>query len=107
MSTLSDRVWSDILIKLRHQNPELVRPWFNALDAIDINNGIIRIPTSDAAQYADLTQSCQSAITSAAQAVTGRLVTIKFMTAPPAPILEMPLSFDSEPENIILNPDYT
>ena len=70
-------------------------------------NGVIRVPTADPTQYAYLTQSCQSAITLAAQSVIGRLVTVKFNPPPPVPIQEMPLSFESETDNIILNPDYT
>jgi chromosomal replication initiator protein len=107
MSQLSDRIWSDILALMRQEKPELVRPWFSTLQPIEISNGVIRIPTRDATQYHYLTQSCQSAITTAAQAATGRLVSVNFNHPPPASVLELPLSFESETENILLNPDYT
>lgn len=107
MGNLSDRVWSDILVCVRQQQPELIRPWFEHLGPIDLSNGIIRIPTSDPAQYAYLTQSCQAAVTSAAQAVTGRLVAVRFVPPPPSAVFEMPLAFEAETDNIVLNPDYT
>jgi chromosomal replication initiator protein len=107
MGNLSDRNWNDIVACVRRQSPELVRPWFESLGPIEINNGIIRIPTADAAQYAYLTQHCHAPISAAAQAVTGRLVTVRFMHPPVLPVMEMPLTFEAETENIVLNPNYT
>src|SRR5438132_11438087 len=95
MGNLSNRVWDDILTSMRQQHPDLVRPWFHALRRVEIDNGIIRIPSSDLVQYAYLTQKCQSAIRSAAQIATGRLVTVEVTPPPPAPAHELPLAFES------------
>ncbi len=107
MGHLSNSTWSEIIACVRQHAPELIRPWLETLGPIEINGGIVRVPTADAAQHAYLTEQCQSAIRYAAQETLQRLVTIEFLTPPPAPVREIPLTFEQETENIILNPGYT
>ena len=68
MGTISDRTWSDILAALRTCHPELVRPWFNAVQPVEMRNGTLAVCTPGAAQHQYLTQHCQGAINEAAQA---------------------------------------
>lgn len=104
MSGVSDRTWSDVLAHVRTGHPELVRPWFGALEPLGMQNGIIRVATDTSTHQQYLTQQCQRAFTEAVQAVTGRLVTISFLP-PAAPQLEdAPLSFEAE--ELQLNADY-
>src|SRR4029079_19234777 len=107
MGTVSDRTWSEILASLRSRHPELIRPWFTRLDPIDLQHGVIRIRTDDYAHYQYLSQQCQAPLTEAAQAITGRLVTVAFLPPPAPSNTDLPLSFEAETEHLRLNPDYT
>jgi chromosomal replication initiator protein len=107
MGTVSDRTWSEILASLRAQHPELMRPWFTRLEPLDLHHGVIRVRTDDYSHYQYLCQQCQPAITEAAQAITGRLVTVNFLAPPTRAETELPLSFESETETLRLNCDYT
>jgi chromosomal replication initiator protein len=105
MSGVSDRTWSDVLVHLRAGHPELVRPWFSALEPLEMQNGIIRVATDTTTHHLYLTQQCQNAFTQAAQAITGRLMTVEFLQ-PVAPQPEdHPLSFETE--ELRLNNSYT
>src|SRR5699024_10017047 len=57
--------------------------------------------------YQYLTQQCQSAFTTSAQAITERLISVEFEqpVGPPPP--ETPLSFESDGNLLRLNDDYT
>ncbi len=107
MTTISERVWSDILASLKAVHPELVRPWFATLQPLDMQHGIVRVDTSTPEQYHYLMHDCQLAFNAAAQSVTSRLVTVHFLPpAAPLPGTE-PLAFERETENIVLNDNYT
>ncbi len=106
MCSISPRLWSDILVEVRQQHPELARPWFASLEPLEMQHGVLRVQTTGTAHHAYLTQQCQQAFNSAAQAVIGRLMTIAFV--PPAhPDSERPLTFERETDELQLNPDYT
>ena len=104
MSSISTRVWNDILAKLRNENPALSRPWLASLEPIELANGVIRVRAPSSTQHNYLTQHCQTAFNQAAQQVTGRLVTMQFLPpAQPEPA-DLPSSFEDETP---LNGDYT
>lgn len=106
MSGVSDRTWGDILARLRAGDPALLRPWFNALEPLEMQNGVIRVATDSGTHFQYLTQQCQSAFSTAAQAVTGRLITVEFLPpATPQPE-DLPLSFESDGDELRLNEDY-
>lgn len=105
MGTLSARVWNDILVSLRTQNPELSRPWLTGLEPEGLTHGVIRVRSSNSSQHHYLTQHCQKAFNEAAQRVTGRLVTLEFVPPPVPEPNSQPLSF--EVDEIPLNTDYT
>ena len=107
IATVSPGTWSEILNTLRADRPELVRPWFRTLEPIDMQHGVIRVRTTSSDHYQYLAHDCQSPLSAAAQAVTGRLVTIQFLPPEvPAPS-QQPPAFEAETENLILNEDYT
>lgn len=91
---------------VREQRPELARPWFAMLEPLDMQYGVMRVQTASSAHHDYLSQHCQQPFNNAAQAVTGRLLTVNFL--PPAhPDGERPLAFERETEALQLNPDYT
>lgn len=107
MTSISERAWNDILASVKASNPELARPWFAALQPLDMRHGVIRVNTTTPEQHHYLAHDCQQAFNSAAQSITGRLVTVDFVPPPtPAPRIE-PLAFERETESIVLNANYT
>jgi len=105
MSNVSARLWHDILLTLRRQNPELARPWLTSLEPLVLDGGVIRVQSSTPSYHQYLTQQCQEAFNQAAQTATGRLVIIEF--CPPiqtGPSPDLPFSFEEETP---LNGDYT
>ncbi|NLX23475.1 MAG: chromosomal replication initiator protein DnaA [Phycisphaerae bacterium] len=107
MGNLGYRTWSDILVALRSQAPELTRPWFSTLEPLDLDHGVIRVGVATAAHHEYLSNQCQTAFNRAAQSVTGRLVTVEF--APPTQPRpdERPLSFEEGADDLLLDRDYT
>lgn len=105
MSGVSERTWSDVLVRVRAAHPELVRPWFSALEPLEMQSGVIRVATDSPTHHHYLTRQCQRAFSEAAQSITGRLITVEFVP-PASPLLEdAPLSFETE--ELRLNDSYT
>lgn len=107
MGTLSDRHWSDILVALRTQHPELARPWFAELAPLSLEHGVIRVQVPTPAQYHYLSTECQGAFNRAAQSVTNRLVTLAFVPPAHPDNAAAGPSFEEELEPLSLNSDYT
>jgi chromosomal replication initiator protein len=110
MSGVSEALWADILAQVRINNPDLVRGWFTQLSPIGLDQGILEIRAVNSGQQRYLSDHCLRAFVEAAQAATGRLVTVRFSfqeEARPAPVTELPpLSFEQETEEVALNPNY-
>lgn len=105
MGNLSDRTWSDILSTIRRDSPEFFRSWFASIEPLDMQNGVIRARPVLATQCRYLSEQCSAVFSQAAQAVTGRLVTVSFVSPPPSGESE-PLSFIADGDHIVLNRDY-
>jgi len=103
MVIIGERTWDDILTAFRGRHPELNRPWFTTLAPTDFQHGIIRVNVNDPAHYQYLTQECQSAMSQAAQAITGRLVTVSFVPPQSAAPAEIPLSFEADEGQLALS----
>ena len=108
MSSIPSTLWDDILSQVRLSYPTLVRGWFSELFPTTITAGVIEIETANRAQTRYLEQHCLQAFAEAAQAATGRLVTVSF---PPREEEDgdgsADFSFDTVDEQLRLNPDYT
>ena len=107
MPTVSDRTWSEILAALRSEHPELVRPWFASLEPTEIQHGVIQVRTASPEHHQYIRGHCQVALNQAAQAVTGRLVTVRLLPPPTPTAHDQPLAFEAETDNIVLNDDYS
>lgn len=78
MNAVSTTVWKDIIGQFRVNHPQLVRGWFCDLKPEQMSGGVIRIQAANYAQVRYLEQHCRLALTEAAQASTGRLVSVAF-----------------------------
>lgn len=109
MSTAAATIWNDILSQVRLNHPDLVRGWFADLRLADVDSGVVYIHTCNPAQSQYLRQHCRDVFAEAAQAATGRLVSVHFDSDAcddGSPVARR-LSFDDPEEQVRLNPDYT
>ena len=78
MTTASATVWNDIIGHVRLNQPQLARGWFSELRFEGLDQGVVRIRACNRAQAQYLLRHCRAAFAEAAQAATGRLVSIAF-----------------------------
>jgi chromosomal replication initiator protein len=107
MTNISERAWSEILASMKTTQPALVRPWFVGLQPVDMQHGVIRVGTESPEQHQYLSHDCQAAFNAAAQAATGRLVTVHFLPPASPRKSDEPLSFEQETDKLVLNNGYT
>ena len=87
--------------------PELVRGWFADLALDGVDNGVLTVRSRNSAQVRYLDQYCRPAFLEAAQAATGRLVTVFFAPGEDeSPEYDEAWTYDRIEEPIRLNPDY-
>lgn len=108
MEDAATMLWDDLTGHVRVSRPDLVRGWFSDLQLTDVDAGVLVVRTRNDAQARYLEEHCRSAFVTAAQAATGRLVSVAFEPAP----AEEPAASDSGlpviSDGVIpLNPDYT
>ena len=113
MSVLSDVVWADVLGYVRTHYPALARSWFSRLRAGPLTQGQLLIMALNPAQKTYLDEHCVRPFVEAAQAATGRLVSVEFGAAAPeattdddAAAERESLSFERETSLLRLNADY-
>ena len=113
MSVLSDVVWADVLGYVRTHYPGLARSWFSRLRAGPLSQGRLLIMSLNPAQKTYLDEHCVRPFVEAAQAATGRLVSVEFGAAATeatehddAVPTRTSLSFERETSLLRLNADY-
>jgi chromosomal replication initiator protein len=77
-AALDPAVWQKMLQAVRLQHPSLNRVWFDQMVPRQLTNGVIQVTVGTAAQLNFCQSQCQTPFTAAAQAVTGRLVSVSF-----------------------------
>jgi chromosomal replication initiator protein len=94
-------VWDRILLTVKSQHPSLVRAWFDTFVPRVLTNGVIQVTVATPAQLNFCQSQCQGPFTSAAQQITGRLVSVSFHCE------NLPRGIFSDGEvSLPLNPDY-
>ena len=79
MAKLDPALWRDMMGYLRHKHATICRRWFEELQPVDMNAGVLRISTSNNVQTNYLQQRCLEPFTEAAQSTTGALVAVQFV----------------------------
>ena len=108
MPAVNTKTWSDILAHVRLSYPQLSRGWFSQLSPRSLALGTLTVEAGNASQAVYLRRHCQRPFAEAAQAATGRLMTLRFESAAEpdlAPDPPPPLSFEDESE-LALNAYY-
>ncbi len=98
---------------LRQNHPEICRHWFDEIEPLDLNGGVVTLLVCEPVRRQYLQRTCTSQFTEAVQAVTGRLLAVRFVgepngvderASPPENISGG--GFELE-EQLVLSPDYT
>ena len=107
MAEAPTTVWSDMLGQVRLNHPQLVRGWFDALRLNGVENGVARIHASNDAQIRYLQKHCRQAFGDAAQAATGRLISVAFEADEPDGNAAGAATLENYEHRLMLNSDYT
>ncbi len=114
MPRLESSFKSNLLDYLRRNHADMCRHWFDEIEPLDIEGGVVRMLVREPVQLRYLQRCCLRQFTEAAQQVSGRLLAFRFVgteeefVAAPQPVQSNgndPLPrFD---EQMLLSPDYT
>ncbi len=107
-----DDLKAALIAYLRKHHTEVCRQWFDDISFGGIDGGVLRLVVGEPVQLNYLQRACGTQFTDAAQAVTGRLLAVRFVgsspelvhePAPDAVTADMP-GFG---EQMLLSPDYS
>ncbi|MFM9995847.1 MAG: chromosomal replication initiator protein DnaA [Phycisphaerales bacterium] len=110
MPDANDRLWPQVLAHLRAQHPEVRRQWFELLEPLGINGGVLRVRAQSTVHRDYLDRECRKAFSEAARAATGMLLSVQFLgpdeTAEPAAAQpERPPA--RREDALVINPDFS
>jgi chromosomal replication initiator protein len=123
------RLWLDVLARLRANHPDICRHWFEEIEAVGLDGGVLRLRAHSAIHRDYLQRNCSNQFTDAARLASGNLIAVRFLgpdeeVAPsgaarpsadrpagprqvvPAPAAPVELESLKSP-GLDLNPDYT
>ena len=82
MEKVDPTLWRDVMNYLRRHHGPVCRQWFEELEPIELDKGLLRVRTSTAIQQNYLQKRCLDHFNEAALAVTGHLVGVRFENEP-------------------------
>jgi len=117
MTDFDPALWWSILAYLRRHHAQLCRQWFEELEPLSFDSGVLTIRAADPVKRNYLARTCAEAFNDAAQSETGALVAVRFVAgeaaarpngrsghaAASAPVAADDPMFDDQ---IALSPDY-
>lgn len=80
MTKLDSALWRDMINHLRKRHAPICRQWFDDLEPMGLDGGLLTIQTDNAIQKNYLQRQCREQFNEAAQAATGALVAVQFVT---------------------------
>ncbi|MBX3353502.1 MAG: chromosomal replication initiator protein DnaA [Phycisphaeraceae bacterium] len=72
-------VWGDILAHLRSHHVSMCRQWFDEIEPLGVDSGVLSLRVNHSVRRAYLERECQPTFAEAAQAVTGCLLSVRFL----------------------------
>jgi chromosomal replication initiator protein len=72
-------VWLDILSHLRTNQTTLCRQWFDEIESLGVSSGVLLLRVNQPIRRSYLERECARAFADSAQAVTGHLLTVRFL----------------------------
>ncbi|MCC7406638.1 MAG: ATP-binding protein, partial [Phycisphaeraceae bacterium] len=85
MPKLDHALWRDMMEYLRRRHAPICRQWFENLRPVALDSGLLRVYTDTKIQQAYLQRRCVEQFTEAAQATTGALVAVRFVSSDEEP----------------------
>jgi chromosomal replication initiator protein len=79
MPKLDSALWRDMMEYLRQRHAPICRQWFEELEPVGLDSGLLRIYTPSHVQQNYLQRKCLEQFNDAAQAATGALVAVRFV----------------------------
>lgn len=79
MSQLDPALWRDMMAYLRERHAPICRQWFEELEPVALDQGLLQIQTATSVQQNYLQNKCLEPFTEAAQDVTGQLIAVRFV----------------------------
>ena len=98
---------------LRKNHPEICRHWFDEIEPVGIDGGTLSLLVREPVRRQYLQRTCLIQFTEAAQAITGRLLAVRFVgdenieTAKPFGEFVSTHTTTEFDEQLVLSPDYT
>ena len=80
MARLDTGLWRDMMQYLRHRHAPICRQWFEQLEPLTLDSGCLEVKTATSVQQNYLQNRCVDQFTEAAQAVTGKLIAVRFVS---------------------------
>ena len=81
MATVDRGLWQQVIQQVVATGGHLIRPWFTQLEPISLEHGLLEIEVPGKAEQQYCQQHATRLFTEAAQAATGRLIGVCFLTA--------------------------
>src|SRR5688500_5456415 len=79
MPKLDPAVWRDMMSYLRRRHAPICRQWFDELEPVELDSGLLKVQIADTVRQNYLQKKCLEQFNEAAQAVTGALVAVRFV----------------------------
>ncbi len=99
---MDTQLWQEIIQHVIAHGGQVIRPWFAQLEPVALEHGLLEIRSPGPQEQAYCQQRATHLFTEAAQAATGRLVTVCFLAGTPAKG-----EADATAQEFVLNNDYT
>ncbi|MDA0295225.1 MAG: DnaA/Hda family protein, partial [Planctomycetota bacterium] len=80
MSRPDPELRKDLIAYLRLNHPEMCRAWFDDIEPVDFEGGVLRLCVREPVQLRYLQRACMDPFKEAAQAVTGMLISVRFVS---------------------------
>ncbi|MFI4917038.1 MAG: chromosomal replication initiator protein DnaA [Phycisphaerales bacterium JB060] len=104
------RLWAQTLDSVRSEQPTIVRVWFDDLEPISLDSGLLTIRCASEVQRGHMERECSRAFTQAARVTSGQLVNVRFVGpkgqahAPPRNARQLAINADNTFANFIVGP---
>ncbi|MBL8990438.1 MAG: hypothetical protein JNJ48_02525, partial [Phycisphaerae bacterium] len=72
-------LWSRLLAHLRQAQPEICRQWFEEIEPLGVDGGVLRLRAHSPVHRDYLNRQCTGPFNDAARSVSGRLITVRFL----------------------------
>ena len=111
MANIDRGLWQQIIQRVVTQGGNIIRPWFTQLEPISLEHGLLEIQVPHRREQRYCQRNATMLFNDAAQAATGRLVTVCFLTRADCSALtdeadEAPLP-EADEEEAALNENYS